>query len=501
MNIYNEIQNPINNDDTLKKIIETYAKCEEKHRDFYTSIMQGTDKEHIDQWFQSDEDYLFAVLFNTWKENITKITPIKFQKLYGHKGEFYDKDFRELQNYLEGISDISTKEEFDQIMHKKHGNELLDKAIKKYTLEVKQGSLFDKWHYIDSAKLAEKTTSPVIHRLYINTDSVLTRPLLADMFAEFQNREMEYSLKYSEAGGRDDTIVIYANDENLQDYIEILRDKYEKIQQIRSNKPGYAEIYNIYAPPLMTGVIDGWIGYGTEPGKDENGNNTSYNKVREKLMKEAISKATYEWFYENKDKELAIKDGKIEVSQIVSLAIAEAYLNKAKRILPTSNSVYSSRPEILDDRKLKKNLIQNVQSNISDELLDIKDENNNENKIIDIEFGNDTNISFDREEVKNVLNRLSVQILNWDSRFLDEVRNKVKELSPKYKIDEKSFCIDTSVVNRIKKQEKTANESKISLSDCIEKLKGLDPEKLSEAYKILEMLELGEINIQKMEGK
>ena len=280
-----------------------------------------------------------------------------------------------------------------------------------------------------------------------------------------------------------------------------MKDKYEKIQQIRSNKPGYAEIYNIYAPPLMTGVIDGWIGYGTEPGKDENGNNTSYNKVREKLMKEAISKATYEWFYENKDKELAIKDGKIEVSQIISLAIAEAYLNKAKRILPTSNSVYSSRPEILDDRKLKKNLIQNVQSNISDELLDIKDENNNENKIIDIEFGNDTNISFDREEVKNVLNRLSVQILNWDSRFLDEVRNKVKELSPKYKIDEKSFCIDTSVVNRIKKQEKTANESKISLSDCIEKLKGLDPEKLSEAYKILEMLELGEINIQKMEGK
>lgn len=146
-------------------------------------------------------------------------------------------------------------------------------------------------------------------------------------------------------------------------------------------------------------------------------------------------------------------------------------------------------------------MIQNVQSNISDELLDIKEENNNENKLIDIEFGNDTNISFDREEVKNVLNRLSVQILNWDSRFLDVVRNKVKELSPKYKIDEKSFCIDTSVVNRINKQETTANENKISLSDCIEKLKGLDPEKLSEAYKILEMLELGEINIQKMEGK
>ena len=132
MNIYNEIQNPINNDDTLKKIIETYAKCEEKHRDFYTSIMQCTDKEHIDQWFQSDEDYLFAVLFNTWKENITKITPIKFQKLYGHKGEFYDKDFRELQNYLDGISDISTKEEFDQIMHKKHGSQNIRRYYSKW---------------------------------------------------------------------------------------------------------------------------------------------------------------------------------------------------------------------------------------------------------------------------------------------------------------------------------------------------------------------------------
>lgn len=504
MNIYNEIQNPINNDDTLKKIIEIYAKCEERHSDFYKSIVEATNKEHIGQWFPEDENVLFANLFNTWKENIVKITPTNFQKLYGHKGNFNDKDFRELQHYLNGISDISTMEEFEQIMHQEHGNELLDKAIKKYTFEVQQGSLFDKWHYIDSAKLAERTTSPTIHRLYINTDSILTRPLLGEMFAEFEKRQMEYSLKYSENGGRDDTIVIYANDENLQDYIEILREKYEKIQQIRNSMPGYDKVYNIYAPPLMTGVIDGWIGYGTEPDVDENGNNTSYNKVREKLMREAISKSTYEWLYEHKDTKLSFNDGEIVVSQLISQIIAASYLSKAKKILPTSKSQYSSNPEIVDNKNFRNNLLEGIRNDINQELLDINQEKNSDKKLIDIDFGNNTNISFGREDIKNILNRLSVQILNWDSQFLDMVRNKVRELSPKYKIDAKSFCFDTSVVSRLKNSENretTTNRNKITLSDCIAKIKGLDPEKLSDAYRILEMLELGEIDINKMEEK
>ena len=47
----------------------------------------------------------------------------------------------------------------------------------------------------------------------------------------------------------------------------------------------------------------------------------------------------------------------------------------------------------------------------------------------------------------------------------------------------------------------TTNRNKITLSDCIAKIKGLDPEKLSDAYRILEMLELGEIDINKMEEK
>lgn len=504
MNIYNEIQNPINNDETLKKIIEIYAKCEEQHSDFYKSIIESTDKEHIGQWIPQDENVLFSMLFNTWKENIVNLTPQKFQKLYGHKGNFNDKDFRELQNYLSSISDISTTEEFESIMHQEHGNELLDKAIKKYTFEVKQGSLFDKWHYIDSSKLAEQPTSSVIHRLYINTDPVLTRPLLGEMFVEFQNRQMEYSLKYSENGGRDDTIVIYANDENLQDYIEILREKYEKIQQIRNSKPGYDEVYNIYNPPLMTGVIDGWIGYGTEPEVDENGNNRSYNRVREELIKEAISKSTYQWLYENRDMEISFMQGKVKISELLSKIIAMSYVDKAKKILPNSKSQYKSKTEVLDNENFKNNLLEGIRHDINQELLGINEGTNHNQKIIDIDFGNNTNIEFGREDVKHVLNRLSVQILNWDSQFLDRVRNKVKELSPKYNIDEKSFCFDTNVVNSLndlKSRESTIDRNKITLSDCIDKIKGLDPEKLSDAYRILEMLELGEIDINKMEEK
>ena len=52
---------------------------------------------------------------------------------------------------------------------------------------------------------------------------------------------------------------------------------------------------DIYSPPIMTGLIDGWIGYGAEPTITINKKQQSYTTLREKVIKEAISKTYYDW--------------------------------------------------------------------------------------------------------------------------------------------------------------------------------------------------------------
>ena len=37
-------------------------------------------------------------------------------------------------------------------------------------------------------------------------------------------------------------------------------------------------------PPLLTGRIDGWIGYGSEPNKSIDGKKTSFNKKRATII-------------------------------------------------------------------------------------------------------------------------------------------------------------------------------------------------------------------------
>lgn len=506
MKLYNDIKNPLEDDETLKKIIETYSRCEEKNSNFYSEIMQLTKKDYNGRWRVADEDALKSALFNKWKRNIVNMTSKQFEEFYGRKGNYNDSDFQELKNYLENTSDISSKQEFDKIMHESHNNQLLDEAIKKYTFEMSTKSGWvDNWVYINSRKLAEKSTSDVKHRLYLNTASPLTRPLLCDLLDEFEERHMEYSLKYSEQGARDDTIVIYANDDNLLEFVDILREMHEEIQKVRKTNKNLDEMFKIYNPPIMTGKIDGWIGYGSEPDLDENGNNTSYNSVREKAIKDAISSASQEWIFEHQDMMVPYNGKEIKFKEYFSEQIVNLYIKKAKLELPYSNSQYKSQPEVLDNENLKKNLLNDVNNKISEEILDIYSGKDSNESIIDLDFGNNVTISFDRKDVKNIMNRLSLQISGRDPQFLNSVRDKVKEQSKKYGIDEKSFCFDSRIVDNFKSlesnEDKSSPKGNITLSDCIAKIKGLNPNKLPEAYKLLEMLELGEIDIDKMEEK
>ncbi len=286
MDLYNSVQSPLDDLDKVKKIIEIYSKSDKDGKDFYKNLVHLSEKKYSDKIDQNDIDSFNSLLFNVWKSNIVDMSEDEYNSFYAEKGTYQDKDFQDLREYLSSIKNVSTEAEIDEIIEKLQNNPKYSKAIEKYTYILEQGKSLQRWLYVDSGRLAQRPTHSIQHRLYLNVERPYIESFIYRIISEADKREMDFTIKYSEAGARDDTIVIYANDNNILQYIEILREFREQ----------YPEISNrINFPPIMTGLIDGWIGYGAEPTITINKEQQSYTTLREKVIKEAISRAYSNW--------------------------------------------------------------------------------------------------------------------------------------------------------------------------------------------------------------
>ena len=286
MELYESVQSPLDDLCKLKKIIQIYSQSDKKGKDFYKNLVHLSDKKYDGRTSQESVDLLNSILFNLWKANLVKMNEDEYKKFYSRKGNYQDSDFQKLRKQLSLIDDVSTEEEVENIINQFKDNPQFSEAYKKYKYTVNQGSLFDKWLYVDSAKLGQRPTYNVQHRLYLNVERPYIENMLLLLLTEADKRNMEFTLKYSDVGARDDTIVIYANDTNVLQYIEILRN-------IRERYPVFED--EIYPPPIMTGLIDAWIGYGAEPTSLLDGKQQSYTTFREQIIKKSIEKVYRDW--------------------------------------------------------------------------------------------------------------------------------------------------------------------------------------------------------------
>lgn len=292
MDLYKSVQSPLDDVDKLKKIIKIYSKSDKEGKDFYKNLVHTTSKKYEGKISQTDVDTLNALLFNLWKANIVEMSEDDYKTFYSRKGNYKDNDFQKLRSYLTSIKDVSTDDEVETIMKRLESNPQFSDALRKYTYTVNQGSIADNWLYVDSAKLGQRPTNYAQHRLYLNTERIYVDKMIILLMVEADKRGMEYTMKYSEQGARDDAIVIYANDDNILQYIEILKEFRKKYPIFQTE---------LLPPPIMTGTIDDFIGYGAEPTVMINGEQQSYTTFREKIIKKSISNVYSDWMSTHKN--------------------------------------------------------------------------------------------------------------------------------------------------------------------------------------------------------
>ena len=444
--LYEKIENPLNDDEVIKKLIEGYSD-ELGTKQYYKKLTEVYhDQKKYKGINDKEKDKFVSEIFNEWKKDITRNISDEDIKSYNNQ------NFARLRECIKDIPDIKDFKENLKVFNRLNKLDKLDKDSKKTELtDIYQdyAAFFpgDTWTYITYNNINPSKYKKFIvdHRLYLNTETIDTYKVMELFRDKCKERELNYLFKYAEKGDRDDTIVIYSDDRKLSDYIEIL-------EEIKKEEPEIVK--RAQTPPMLTGKIDGWIGYGSEPQLDEDGKNTnSFNNVRSGIIQNAISKETIKWIRENK--ELTKEDSGL--NEYLTKQIFDDIKDKYRMY----KSVYE--PEFQE--KLLKRLESDISKNKS-EILDGKFDGVKEFNIDDI------NIEVDSEMIQRAFRPFSKKILKKDPSFLEKVRAGIKEEGLANGMDPEKFCFD------IDKRDKLFNEDKTN-----EILKTIDPDFLNKKIK------------------
>lgn len=385
--LYEKIENPLNDDEVIKKLIEGYSD-ELGTKQYYNKLVQVNYKEKKYKGINMDDkDRLVSQIFNEWKNDITKNISDEDIKSYNNQ------DFVRLRECIKNIPDINDFKENSKVFNRLTKLDKLDKDSKKTKLTdiyedyapFFHGST---WTYISHNSINPSKYKKIIvdHRLYLNTENIDTYKVMELFRNKCKERELDYHFKFSDRGDRDDTIVIYSDDRKLSKYLEIL-------EEIKKEEPEIVK--RAQTPPMLTGKIDGWIGYGSEPSLDENGKNTkSFNSSRSGIIQNAISKETIKWLRENKE------------------------LTK-------------------EDTGLNEYLTKQIFDKIKEFNID------------------DINIEVDSEMIQRAFRPFSKQILKKDPSFLGKVREAIKEEGLANGIDSEKFCFDIDKRDKLFNEDKT----------------------------------------------
>ena len=124
MQLYNQIENPLDSNNVLERLVEIYSK----ETSFYSGLTKTVEKEYKEgNYFISDSDEFYSMLFNKWKNSIIALTKEEFDELK-RKGS-YDDDFIVMRNFLKSIPDLKTKQEVNNVINGKYNNPELEQAL------------------------------------------------------------------------------------------------------------------------------------------------------------------------------------------------------------------------------------------------------------------------------------------------------------------------------------------------------------------------------------
>lgn len=450
MDLYRKIKNPLDDPKVLGMLIDAYAESPQ-YSGFYSSLTKRQKKENVGKYYIDASDKFYSMMFNNWKNSIVSMTKERYDHLrrLGKCGP----DFIKMRNFLMTVQDVTTKKEATDIIYGNYADKELRDALENYSWNsLGTGASWEHVHSRYSDMEKRDVYEDVEHRLYLNTDPLDTLPMATYMVEKFREKNLPYYFKFSGSGGRDDTIVLYTPTERLETYIELLREIVKEHPDIASR---------MQRPPALTGLIEPWMGYGSEPGLDKNGENQSFNGVRSPIIEKAISNAVKRWMGENINKHMDYNGKKITVQQYFNIGLYNIMINNLRK---RYNTRYKSETDEhfaqrsgyygtdLDSQTFNQLIYNFVQAKSNDLFRAyFQGVPLQEKMTINARFGKQ--IELNGRYFEETMHKMAKHIARFNPMFIQTIREEIMKSTSQYGIDPNNYCFDLAAVAKLQKED------------------------------------------------
>lgn len=432
MDIYHKIPNPLDDEKVIEKMLDAYAD----KTAFYTALTNRNSKDKKRYYSISQSDALYALLFNTWKKDMLSIPTSYYEQAI--RNGLFQKDVYKVLELLRKTTDVSTKQEAEQVLNKQYNDKELTTAMEKYRWD--SIGLDSGWTHISSRYVhAKKVALPKIeHRLYINALSTDLHELSRIFLEKCTSKKLPYYFKISEYDRRDDNIVIYSDTKNLPKYLQVLSEIEKEYPQI---------IERCGEPPILTGKIGSWVGYGSEPLCEH----SSFNSVRADVIKNSIEQEMKAWFRKNATTNVQFEGQTISLYQYLSKKIVEKEFANSKRILERNPKSIYARYSL--DEMANPNVATAIEQFLTPQIVPIIDAYlKGDSKGKEIKFK-----MYDKERKIygcDIIDELMafVPIINKNNKtFGQRIKKRIEEESKRIGIDSHKYCFDIENVELLRK--------------------------------------------------
>lgn len=423
---YNNIKNPLEDEQVIDKLIECYSET----NDFYGSLTRINSKDKKRLYSPAKCDELHAFLFNTWKKELLSITKEQYENAI--KKGLYDRSIYKLLAFLKTLPDVTTKKEAKKIMDADFKDKELSEAMEKYRWD--SIGLYSSWTHVKARDVHAKKVQgiPFEHRLYINTDMIDVHNMAKIFLDKCISNKLPYYFKISEFDRRDDNIVIYTDTKHLPEYLRILKEIEKEYPELVSR---------CKTPPILSGKVRNWIGYGSEPLALSG--ESSFNSIRAKSIKKAIEKELISWYKDNIKSTLTINGKKISLTDYFSQNVAKKEIESMHRVLkmnPNSKYIKYTNNDITNpqftsrlERTIKANAPSIINSFLTEKSSTLK---------MEVPVNDRCSQTIYSSSLIQELKKFIKVIQANDPNFTHRVKERIFNDAKNYGIDPYKYCFD-----------------------------------------------------------
>ena len=264
--IYRDIKNPLTTE-SLKTIMSLYS--EDSNNTIYNCLRKANAEDKNYTKNTEDEKKFRESLYGDWLKSLRRMSKEEVRKGIKRHGKVFFVMGRYALEHREAKTrqQLTKLIDLDQAFDSKQKDALIDLVESKcYDHASKVG-----WDFARNCQIKPR------HRLYMNVPQNEIYRLAQLVKAGCDERGVKYDFKLEDQDARADSFMMYLTDEMLGPTIEVLK-------TIESSHPEIIE--QLGKPPILSGKINGWLGYGSEP--EDSGE--SFNGVRANIIQKVINK-------------------------------------------------------------------------------------------------------------------------------------------------------------------------------------------------------------------